>query len=114
MELQEIIQDMQSSLDRFQLKLNLLKTLQTGQVYEVDILMTRKEAAYFLGRSTRQLDRLIEQNRIKREIVDGTVRIRRSSLVEYLGGEVRPFGKDTEFSEFERLYKKYNTLPNHE
>lgn len=57
MEIKEIIQDLQTSLDKTQSKLNMLKTVQSGQLYEVDILMTRKEAAHFIKKSERQLDR---------------------------------------------------------
>lgn len=112
MELNEILNDMQSSLDDFQKKLNELRAVRTGSLYEVDVLVTRKEAAYFIGRSTRQLDRLCSEHKIRREYVNGAVRIRRSALLKYLGQEVRPVtpGGDREdrLSEFERIMSKYN------
>ena len=109
MELDQILNDLQTSLDVVQSKLNLLKTVQTGKLYEVDILMTRKEAAYFINKSTRQLDRLCDERKIKREYIDGAVRIRRSSLLEYLGVEVRPLASKTKpMSEFDRIFNKYH------
>ena len=58
MEMKEILSDIQRSIDDLQQKLNLLRGVQTGTLYDVDVLMTRKEAAFFLGKSLRQLDRL--------------------------------------------------------
>ncbi len=51
----------------------------------LDYHMTRKEAAAFLGKSVRQLDRLCEKNIIRRETVDGNIRIRKAELLRYRG-----------------------------
>ena len=53
MEMKEILSDIQRSIDDLQQKLNLLRGVQTGTLYDVDVLMTRKEAAFFLGKSLR-------------------------------------------------------------
>lgn len=80
MEAKELIEEMQAVVDVFQQKLNLLRSTQTGQLYDVDILMTRKESAFYINRTTRQLDRLCAEGKIKKEMVDGAVRFRRSEL----------------------------------
>lgn len=109
MEIKEIIQDLQTSLDKAQSKLNMLKTVQSGQLYEVDILMTRKEAAHFIKKSERQLDRLCAERKIKREYIDGAVRIRKSDLLRYMGLEVLPVSEKCDAkSEFERIMEKYS------
>ena len=78
MEMKEILSDIQRSIDDLQQKLNLLRGVQTGTLYDVDVLMTRKEAAFFLGKSLRQLDRLCSEVQIRRCYTDrGAVRIRR-------------------------------------
>ena len=51
----------------------------------VDFLMTRKEAAGFIGRSERQFDRLRAKGRIIPEIVDGKLLFWRSELLKYKG-----------------------------
>lgn len=108
MEIKEIIQDIQTNIDRVQSKLNLLKTVQTGQLYEVDVLMTRKEAAHFIHKSERQLDRLCAERKIKREYIDGAVRIRKNSLLRYMGLEILPVTEMGDAkSEFERIMEKY-------
>ena len=50
-----------------------------------DFLMTRKEAAAFIGRTERTLDRLCSKFKILRIEVDGDIRIRKSELLRYLG-----------------------------
>ncbi len=109
MELQDIIQDLQTSLDNFQSRLNMLKTVQTGQLFDIDMLMTRKEAASFLKKSVRQIDRLCMKRILKREYIDGAVRIRRSDLLRYKGLDIVPLSeKDITKSEFEQILEKYN------
>ncbi len=109
MEIKEIIQDLQTSLDNVQLRLNMLKTVQTGQLYEVDILMTRKEAAYFIHKSVRQIDRLCAERQITRVYIAGAVRIRKSDLLRYKGLDIVPISeKGITKSEFEQILEKYN------
>ena len=57
----------------------------TMMVQMLDYQMTRKEAAAFLGKSERQLDRLCEKNLIRRETVNGNIRIRKAELLRYRG-----------------------------
>jgi len=56
-----------------------------GLEYDLDILMTRKEAADFLCCSVRNVDRLVAKGRLVKVIDKGCVRIRRSSLLRYKG-----------------------------
>jgi excisionase family DNA binding protein len=111
MDLKDILSDIQRSIDDLQLKLNLLRSIETGTLYDVDVLMTRKEAAYFLGKSLRQIDRLCSEGRLRRCYTDrGGVRIRKSDLLEFQGLELTPMtsAKGTEsMSEFERIIQKY-------
>ncbi len=104
MEFQDILNDLQTSLDSVQRKLNILKTVHSGNLFDVDILMTRKEAAYFISKSVRQLDRLCAERKIMREYIDGAVRIRKSTLLKYKGIEITP---SKEMSEFDRILEKY-------
>lgn len=111
MDLKYILSDIQRSIDDLQLKVNLLLSVETGSLYDVDVLMTRKEAAYFLGRSLRQIDRLCSEGRLKRSYTDrGGVRIRKSDLLEFQGLELTPMtsAKSAKpMSEFEMIIQKY-------
>ncbi len=51
----------------------------------IDFLMTRKEAAAFIGKSLRQFDRLRDKGRIATEVVDGELRFWRSHLLKFKG-----------------------------
>ncbi len=109
MELQNIIEDLQNCLNVCQSRINLLKTVQTGQLYEVDVLMTRKEAAYFIKKSLRQFDRLCAERKVRREYIGGAVRFRKSDLLKYMGVEVSKISEsEKEKSEFAQILEKYN------
>lgn len=111
MDLKDILSDIQRSIDDLQGRLNLLRSVETGSLYDVDVLMTRKEAAYFLGKSLRQVDRLCSEGSLRRCYTDrGGVRIRKSDLLEYQGLELTPMTscKGTEStSEFDKIIQKY-------
>ena len=51
----------------------------------VDILMTRKEAASYIGRTVQSLDRLCREGRIRKTYQNGQPRIRRSELLAFKG-----------------------------
>ncbi|MGM9587476.1 MAG: helix-turn-helix domain-containing protein [Candidatus Limivicinus sp.] len=109
--MKDILSDIQRSIDDLQQKLNLLRSVESGSLYDVDVLMTRKEAAYFLGKSLRQIDRLCSEGRLRRCYTDrGGVRIRKSDLLEFQGLELTPMSsvKPSESkSEFEMIIQKY-------
>ena len=81
-----------------------LKTLEKN--FRAAIAAGDKEAAEFIGRSVRQVDRLCDEHKIKRIYVGGSVRILKSSLLEYKGLVLQQDCK-SEMSEIERLYQKY-------
>ena len=74
-------------------------TLQVTEFY-----MTRKEAADFIGKSLRQLDRLCAKNTIIREEVDGQIRIRKSELLRYKGYGLEG---DAGMSVLEKIHRRY-------
>ena len=94
MPLIDIIEDLQATLDSVQDKLTRLYALASAPPppppppdpeCERDFLMTRKEAAAFIGRTVRQLDRLCYNSKIHKVVVNGDVRIKRSELLRFKG-----------------------------
>lgn len=89
MNLTELADDLQQLIDQLQMKLNEMRMFdRSSNLTNLDMLLTRKETAAFIGKSERQLDRLCENNRIHRETVDGQIRIRKSELIRYQGLDV--------------------------
>ncbi len=85
----ELIGDIQRSIDELQEKLNELRMCdRTPDLRNLDMLLSRKEAAAFIGKSVRQLDRLCEKNVIRRVEEDGVIRIRKSELIRYQGIDI--------------------------
>ena len=66
----------------------LVASRDTEVIQVTEYYMTRKEAADFIGKSVRQLDRLCGKNTIVREEIDGQIRIRKSELMRYKGYEL--------------------------
>ena len=89
----DILVDIQCSINQLQDKLDILRAYTPKAspepidppIRDKDFLMTRKEAAAFIGRSLRHLDRLLAERKISRTYVDGTVRIKKSELLRYQG-----------------------------
>lgn len=106
MELTTLLDDIQRGIETLQKQVDIIRAMNTGKMYRLDVQMTRKEAAAFIGRSVRQLDRLCDEHRIKRIYVGGSVRILKSSLLEYKG-LVLHNEHEHAMSEMERLYHKY-------
>lgn len=78
------------------------------ELAEKDFLMTRKEAAAFIGRTERTLDRLCSKFKIVRIEVDGDIRIRRSELLRYLGYDMsEQSGNAPQESVITQLRKRY-------
>jgi len=107
MNLSALLEEIQVAIQELQTKVNIIRAMESGQVYDVDILLTRKEAAEFIGRSIRQLDRLCDEHKIKREVRDGAIRIRRSELMMYKGLIVTSTSPQEALSEFDRIFHKY-------
>ncbi len=109
MELQDILEDLQHSLNICQSRLNMIQSIQTGKLYELSVLMTRKEAAHFIKKSLRQFDRLCAEHKIKRVYIDGTVRFRKGDLLKYMGIELIALSEgEKPKSEFDRILEKFN------
>lgn len=106
MELSALLDDIQSGIIDLQHKVDILRTMDSGTLYDIDIFFTRKEAADYIGRSVRQLDRLCDECKIKRERVDGSIRIRRSSLLK-IKGIVVTRNEHSNVSEISRIIEKY-------
>lgn len=85
----EVIQEIRQDLATAQHKLDIVCATVTGNLYAVETVMTRKEAAYFLGKSVRTVDRLCYEGKLKRVYADGAVRIPKSCLMEYRGITVK-------------------------
>lgn len=85
MDISTMLDEMQATIYLMQQKLDAMRLVDTTPVFEGEFMMTRKEAASFIGRSERQLDRLCKEYKIKKETVDGSVRIRKSSLLRFKG-----------------------------
>ncbi len=106
MDLTAILDEMQETVSSLQDKINAMRKLESYPTIDVEILMTRKEAAAFIGRSLRDLDRLCATYKIKKEIdtVTKNIRIRRSSLLRFQG--IIPADKEGK-SDFDMLIDKY-------
>ena len=85
MQVLDTINEIDRCLEALQHKLEYLRGCVSGSLYQVDQLMTRKEAAAFICKTPRHLDRLCAENKITKEIVDGQILI---------NGETYKEGKD--------------------
>lgn len=103
----EAIQEIRQDLATAQHKLEIVCAAVTGNLYVVDTMMTRKEAAYFLGKSVRTVDRLCYEGKLKRVYADGSVRIPKSCLMEYRGITVKAEKEDKEQSELQKIISRY-------
>lgn len=104
----QVIQEIRQELSAAQHKLDIVCAAVTGNLYAVDTMMTRKEAAYFLEKSVRTVDRLCYEGKLKRVYMDGSVRIPKSCLMEYRGiiiKEEKP--EDKEKTELQKIISQY-------
>ena len=67
-----------------------------------DYLMTRKEAAHFLGRTVQSIDRLVREGKLHKEYVNGESRLRKSELLRHIGYDFSPEDQKPR-SELERI-----------
>ena len=77
----------------------------TDPVRPYDFFMTRKEAADFIGRTPKSVDRLVRERKLTRNYVDGCTRFRKSELLRYLGYDFNP-EVDKPKSELDRIIRK--------
>lgn len=115
MELNDLLTDIETQVTAIQGTLAAIRGIERNNApLYVDVLYTRKEAAFFLGRTVRTVDRLCSEHRIHRLLTDDGIRIRKSELLAYKGYELKE--KDTRFpdgnvseseSDLDRLRNKY-------
>lgn len=75
-----------------------------------DYLMTRKEAAGFIGRTVQSIDRLVREGKLHKEYVNGESRLRKSELLRYIGYD---FSQEEQKprSELERILMAHGWSP---
>lgn len=89
MELNDLLTDLEIQVAAIQKTLVAIKGIEhSHSPLCVDTLFTRKEAAYFIGRSERTLDRLCEEKRIRRIMTKSGIRIRKSELLAFNGLDI--------------------------
>ena len=72
-----------------------------------DFLMTRKEAAAYIGRTVQSLDRLCRELKIKKTYINGQPRIRKSDLLSFKGVEIVKVPKPDGRSELDNLISRF-------
>ena len=83
----EIIDNAIELLQMLRERATMLQTVERNNDDTVDFMMTRIEAANFIGKSARQFDRMRVAGYIKEEHVNGRIMFRRSELLRYKGLE---------------------------
>ena len=107
MQVLDTLNDIEHCLDALKHKVEIIRADITGNLYSVDVLMTRKEAAAFIGRTDRSIDRLCREHKIKKVFVNGQPRIRKSELLAFKGIEIveeKPAGA---VSELDKLISRF-------
>ena len=86
----------------------LLAMYNDKEVQTMDLLMTRKEAAYYLGRTVKSIDRLCREGKIVKTYLDGQPRIRKSELLRYRGIVFEDAQKQG--SELDAILQRFRTI----
>lgn len=108
MQVLDTLNDIEHCLDALKHKVEIIRGDLTGDLYSVDILMTRKEAAAYIGRTVQSLDRLCRELKIKKTYINGQPRIRKSDLLSFKGIEIVKTPKpDSSRSELENLISRF-------
>ena len=92
---------------RNSLKVELIRADITGNLYSVDILMTRKEAADFIGRTVKSVDRLCRERKIRKVFVNGQPRIRKSELLLFKGIDIVEEKPEGAMSELDKIISRF-------
>lgn len=104
MDYSKIIEEMQTNIS------NLLKQLDQLKQFDFEtsrnVYLTRQEAADYIGKSLRQLDRDCIKFEIPKLYRYGGIRIRKSDLMIGMGHISEP-EPDPNISEFERIRRKH-------
>jgi hypothetical protein len=83
MEYKRIIDDIQVSITQIQQQLDTLRLMDKRLV--TSALMTRQEAADFIGESVRQFDRDCQRYGIEKLHTVGGIRVRKSEIMRHMG-----------------------------
>ncbi|MFA6797059.1 MAG: hypothetical protein WCR63_05815 [Bacilli bacterium] len=83
MEYKRIIDDIQVSISQLQQQLDTLRLMDKRMV--TSALMTRQEAADFIGESVRQFDRDCQRYGIEKLHTVGGIRVRKSEVMRHMG-----------------------------
>lgn len=83
MEYKRIIDDIQVSISQLQQQLDTLRLMDKRMV--TSALMTRQEAADFIGGSVRQFDRDCQRYGIEKLHTVGGIRVRKSEVMRHMG-----------------------------
>lgn len=83
MEYKRIIDDIQVSITQIQQQLDTLRLMDKRLV--TSALMTRQEAADFIGESVRQFDRDCQRYGIEKLHTVGGIRVRKSEVMRHMG-----------------------------
>jgi len=73
----------------------------------LDLLMTRKEAGAFIGRTVQSIDRLCRERKLHKTYVQGLPRIRKSELLKFKGIVFNDSKQHKPMSEMESILQKY-------
>lgn len=85
----------------------LLSMYDDKDVMTMDLLMTRKEAGAFIGRTVQSIDRLCREGKLRKTYVQGLPRIRKSELLKFKGIVFNDSKQHKPMSELESILEKY-------
>ena len=112
----QIIETIEASLAQVQEQLDELKVY-TPELSARTVMLTRQEAADYVGESLRQLDRDCVRYGIEKVQTIGGIRIRKADLMRCMGllrcgvpdlSEIKPQSEKSRISDYERLTSKYH------
>ena len=107
MQVLDTLNDIDNCLEVLRRKVEMIRTNVSGNLYSVDMLMTRKEAGAFIGRTDKSVDRLCRENKLTKVYVDGPPRIRKSELLAFKGVEIVEERKQESLSELEKIISRF-------
>lgn len=100
----DVINELQTNLLNMQKRLDQLKRMDITTASEV--FLTRQEAADFICKSLRQLDRDCARYGIPKVHVNGGIRIRKSDLLKHMG-LLGTSNEEDGLSERDRIFKRH-------
>lgn len=107
MQVLDTLNDIEHCLEALKHKVELIRADITGNLYSVDILMTRKEAADFIGRTVKSVDRLCRERKIRKVFINGQPRIRKSELLLFKGIDIVEEKPEGAMSELDKIISRF-------